>query len=80
MTDRNQRLTRNAAQCLDCMDIIESKHRHDYVRCSCGNIAVDGGLSYIRRTYKDYAKFKNLSEYTTIEPTNLPTNNNDLTD
>ena len=36
------------AQCLDCEDIIESKHRHDFVRCGCGNSFLDGGDSYIR--------------------------------
>ena len=36
------------AQCLDCEDIIESKHRHDFVRCGCGNSFLDGGNSYIR--------------------------------
>lgn len=41
-------LLRNAARCLLCGDIIESRHTHDYVSCTCGNIAVDGGPSYIR--------------------------------
>ena len=36
------------AQCLDCEDIIESKHRHDFVRCGCGNSFLDGGDRYIR--------------------------------
>ena len=29
-------------------DIIESKHRHDFVRCRCGSIYVDGGQDYQR--------------------------------
>lgn len=41
-------LLRNAARCLHCGDEIESKHTHDYVVCSCGNIAIDGGPSYAR--------------------------------
>ena len=40
----------NKAQCRKCGDIIESVHRHDYVKCSCGAIAVDGGRDYLRRT------------------------------
>jgi hypothetical protein len=36
------------AQCLDCLDILESKHRHDLVKCNCGNAFLDGGDSYIR--------------------------------
>lgn len=55
-------LVRNAVRCLKCRDVIESKHRHDFVPCSCGNISVDGGLEYLRRvgTLKDY---EDLSEY-----------------
>lgn len=41
-------ITRNAAQCAKCKDVIESKDRHDFVSCSCGAIFVDGGLEYIR--------------------------------
>jgi hypothetical protein len=40
------------AQCLDCQDIIESKHRHDFVRCSCGNSFIDGGDDYLRASGK----------------------------
>lgn len=42
-------MIRNIAKCKKCGDIIESKHRHDYVECSCGAIFVDGGHDYIRR-------------------------------
>lgn len=57
-------ILQNKAQCLICMDIIESTHRHDYKSCKCGNLAVDGGFNYIRRTFKDKNKIKELSEYT----------------
>jgi hypothetical protein len=50
------KLTRNRAQCPNCLDIIESKHRHDFVVCSCWGddakdtgIFVDGGLEDTRR-------------------------------
>lgn len=43
-------ITRNRVKCKKCCDIIESKHRCDYVLCSCGAIGVDGGLDYLRRT------------------------------
>lgn len=36
------------AQCLDCKGYMESKHRHDFVKCSCGNSFLDGGDEYIR--------------------------------
>lgn len=45
------RLVRNAAECGECGDVIESRHRHDFVWCSCGNLAVDGGLDYAKRLF-----------------------------
>jgi len=36
-------ITLNAARCRRCKDTIESRHRHDFVTCSCGAISVDGG-------------------------------------
>lgn len=42
-------IVQNAATCLNCGDTIISKHRHDYVQCTCGMIAVDGGQEYLRR-------------------------------
>ncbi len=47
------RIIENSAQCLKCGEKIISKHRHDYVTCSCGNVSVDGGLDYCRRSFKD---------------------------
>lgn len=41
-------IIRNAAQCAKCGDIIESKHRHDFVSCKCGAIFIDGGHDYFR--------------------------------
>jgi len=38
---------RNRIKCLDCGEILESKHRHDWVSCKCGNF-VDGGHDYKR--------------------------------
>ncbi len=42
----------NAARCLRCKDVIVSRHRHDFVTCSCGNVSVDGGKDYRRRCYR----------------------------
>lgn len=39
----------NKCQCAKCLGIIESRHRHDFVQCSCGAIFTDGGTEYIRR-------------------------------
>lgn len=48
-----KRIIENSAKCLKCGDKIVSKHRHDYITCSCGNVSVDGGLDYCRRVFKD---------------------------
>jgi tRNA(Ile2) C34 agmatinyltransferase TiaS len=55
-------ITVNKAQCKLCNDIIESTNRHDFKRCSCGEIAVDGGTSYIKRSAKDLSNIIELSE------------------
>ena len=41
-------MKKNKAKCKKCGDIIESVHRHDFKRCKCGNIFVDGGHDYQR--------------------------------
>lgn len=52
----------NKAQCKLCGDIIESVHRHDFKRCSCGEISVDGGKSYIKRSAKNMGNIIEMSE------------------
>ena len=47
-----RRIIKNAIQCKLCGDVIESTYRHDYVECSCGSCAVDGGYDYLRRYCK----------------------------
>jgi len=37
--------TRHAIYCKKCFDTIESKSIHDFKRCSCGAVGVDGGIS-----------------------------------
>ena len=44
-----RKIIENKAKCKLCQDIIESKNTNDLKRCSCGSIAVDGGLDYIKR-------------------------------
>lgn len=44
-------IVQNEAKCLKCGDIIFSRHTHDFVTCSCGNVSVDGGLSYLKRCW-----------------------------
>ena len=52
----------NKCQCAVCLDIIESKHRHDFVSCKCGAIFTDGGKDYIRRGAKDLNDIVDMSE------------------
>lgn len=61
----SKEIIRNAARCKLCGDVIESRYRHDFVTCSCGNLSVDGGLDYIRRGWssKDRSSWEDLSEY-----------------
>ena len=51
----------NAIRCNLCGDEIESTSRHQYVTCSCGACAVDGGLDYLRRSFKEKGCYTELS-------------------
>ena len=60
-------LTKNSVKCLICNTILESKHRHDYVKCHCPNeTACDGGLEYQRTLAVDLSLIDNLCEYRTL--------------
>lgn len=48
-----RRLIRNAAKCLQCGDVVESRHRWDCNLCTCGALMVDGGTDYIKRGWID---------------------------
>lgn len=54
----------NRIQCTYCGAIITSETVHDYKKCSCGVVAVDGGHEYLRREFtygtRDYIE---LSDY-----------------
>ena len=60
---------RNRIQCLLCNEIIESKHRHDYVTCSCGNVSVDGGQDYCKVNFKTDQWKQILDEERKDDPT-----------
>lgn len=70
-------IKRNAARCEHCGDVIESKHQHDFVVCSCyedescydpysnkqiHGIFVDGGHQYLRHGFINKYEYENLSE------------------
>lgn len=44
-----RRIKTNKAQCMNCLDIIESTHVHNFKSCKCGAINVDGGTEYLNR-------------------------------
>lgn len=60
----------NEIKCAKCGDIIVSTHVHDFKRCKCGAIFVDGGDEYCRwggdaediLVRKDFKQWKPLSE------------------
>lgn len=45
----DKRIIQNQVQCNRCGGRPYSAHTHDFKRCQCGAIAVDGGLDYLRR-------------------------------
>lgn len=49
-----QVIVRNSARCMKCGIEVVSTHRHDFRRCQCGQTAVDGGSSYLRRLGSDF--------------------------
>jgi hypothetical protein len=51
----------NAAKCLKCGDELYSASRHHFNECSCGNIFVDGGQSYLRHGYTDVTNYEDMS-------------------
>ena len=62
-------IIRNSAKCRKCNDEIESTHRHDFVKCKCGEIFVDGGKAYIRRgAQMSLANIIDTSETSANEP------------
>ena len=60
-------IIRNRARCKICGDVVESMYRHDFRACCCGNLHVDGGRDYIRRTHREgvdsYEELSEIAEY-----------------
>lgn len=55
-------IIKNMIRCKKCGDIIESRHRHDFVTCSCGEVSVDGGHDYLRRCFNEHDSYEDLSQ------------------
>ena len=61
--EKKEEIISNKIKCKKCGDIIESKSTNDYKKCSCGAVAVDGGIDYLKRVgneedYKDISEIK----------------------
>jgi hypothetical protein len=52
----------NKIKCLKCETVIESKYRHDFNTCKCGDVSVDGGHAYSRRVFEKDAEWEELDE------------------
>lgn len=61
--DFDRQIVRNRIKCLSCNDIITSYHGHDYTTCSCGKVAVDGGMNYLKRTANKSSDYQDLTIY-----------------
>jgi hypothetical protein len=57
------RIVHNSVRCHKCGNDIESKNRHDFKWCKCGNVAVDGGQSYLKRAYIERHSWTETSEH-----------------
>lgn len=55
-------MKKNRAQCLKCLEIIESKDIHR-IYCKCGAIFVSGGIKTPKNGSIDAALFKELYQY-----------------
>ena len=54
-------ILRNSVICNNCKEEIISKHRHDFVNCSCDSVSIDGGHDYQRRVFIDIHSFTDTS-------------------
>lgn len=68
MCEKDRKIKVNRIKCKFCGDIIESKHRHDFVECKCKRVFVDGGTDYLRRGFPKEIiwpddAYEELSEY-----------------
>lgn len=65
MTDQ---IILNRIQCNLCDDIITSHYRHNFVSCKCTCCSVDGGRSYLKRSYS-FAREEGSLPYTELSIT-----------
>ena len=53
---------KNRAKCKLCNDVLESFHRHDFVRCKCDEISIDGGTDLFKCGAKNWCNFIRLDD------------------
>lgn len=51
-------------KCLICGSTIESLHTHDFKRCECDNVYIDGGKEYFRIGWKEPDKILIIEDNT----------------
>lgn len=64
----NFRIVQNSAICKNCKEEIFSRSVHDFRSCRCGSVAVDGGLDYPRRIFRDKNYYIETSKYEEVPP------------
>lgn len=60
---RDPKRALSAAGCRLCNDIVISRYRHDFTKCRCGEIFLDGGDDYQRAGAMDFYNLINLEVY-----------------
>ena len=68
---KTSRIIRNAIRCRHCGTVIESTYTHDFVSCPCGACSVDGGHSYLKRSFRSPDDYEDLSVCETEESYDL---------
>lgn len=66
----NKKIITNKIKCKKCGDTIESIHVHDYKRCSCGQVSVDGGHDYLSRNFPKFPWEDYLEDLSIVEEDN----------
>lgn len=51
----------NEVTCGRCENTIYSMHVHDFVTCECGSVSVDGGFSYLKRSFTNGVEYTDNS-------------------
>lgn len=56
-----RKIIKNIVKCKNCGDVLESKDVHDFKKCICGRVAIDGGTDYLKRVSKSPDDYIELS-------------------